>query len=62
MLAGKFLVKPQRWSREDTIAWIDTDLNADEKTRAVDYMMRMKTLSCPAIQHMVTSIRKLCLI
>ncbi len=60
--AGKLLVKPQRWSREDVIAWIGTDLNGDEKTRAVDYMMRMKTLCCPAIQHMATSITELCLI
>ena len=60
--AGKLFVKPQRWSREDSIAWIDTDLNGDEKTRAVDYMMRMKTLSCPAIQHMAKSIPELCLI
>ena len=60
--AGKFLVKPQRWCREDIIAWIGTDLNGDEKTRAVDYMMRMKTLSCPAIQHMAKSIPELCLI
>ena len=60
--AGKFLVKPQRWCREDIIAWIGTDLNGDEKTRAVDYMMRMKTLSCPAIQHMAKSIPELCFI
>jgi hypothetical protein len=46
--AGKMILKPGRWSREDVILWIDAELEGDEKTRAVDTMLLMKTAPAPA--------------
>ncbi len=44
--AGKMLTKRLKWSRNDVIAWIGTDLQEPEKTKAVEYMRWMGDHIC----------------
>ena len=40
---GKIFVRPDRWPREDIVFWIEQFLEGDEKTRAVETMLSMKS-------------------